>query len=77
MGLRWRSIRWSLLKTEGLIGLDARVEIEVRGGLPTEGAVGTVGELTMTAAGRPPTPLNSKPQRIDATDHRGVGWAGS
>ena len=31
-----------------------------------------LGELTMTATGRPPTPLELEAQRIDARDHRGV-----
>ncbi len=55
-----------------LIGLDARVEIEDEAVYRQQERLGPLGELTMTAAGRPPTPLELEAQRIDATDHRGV-----
>ena len=56
----------------GLIGLDARVEIEDEAVYRQRERLAPLGELTMTAAGRPPTPLELEAQRIDATDHRGV-----
>ena len=55
-----------------LIGLDARVEIEDEAVYRQRERLEPLGELTMTAAGRPPTPLELEAQRIDATDHRGV-----
>ncbi len=55
-----------------LIGLDARVEIEDEAVYRQQERLVPLGELTMTAAGRPPTPLELEAQRIDATDHRGV-----
>ena len=42
---------------EGLIGLDARVEIEDEAVYRQGERLEPLGELTMTAAGRPPTPL--------------------
>ena len=57
---------------EGLIGLDARVEIEDEAVYRQEERLEPLGELTMTATGRPPTPLELEAQRIDARDHRGV-----
>ncbi len=54
------------------IGLDARVEIEDEAVYRQRERLEPLGELTMTAAGRPPTPLELEAQRIDATDHRGV-----
>ena len=59
-------------KDETLIGLDARVEIEDEAVYRQRERLEPLGELTMTAAGRPPTPLELEAQRIDATDHRGV-----
>ncbi len=59
-------------KDETLIGLDARVEIEDEVVYRQGERLEPLGELTMTAAGRPPTPLELEAQRIDATDHRGV-----
>ena len=59
-------------KDEKLIGLDARVEIEDEAVYRQRERLEPLGELTMTAAGRPPTPLELEAQRIDATDHRGV-----
>ena len=59
-------------KDEALIGLDARVEIEDEAVYRQRERLEPLGELTMTAAGRPPTPLELEAQRIDATDHRGV-----
>lgn len=59
-------------KDEALIGLDARVEIEDEAVYRQRERLGQLGELTMTAAGRPPTPLELEAQRIDARDHRGV-----
>ena len=59
-------------KDEALIGLDARVEIEDESVYRQRERLAPLGELTMTAAGRPPTPLELEAQRIDAADHRGV-----
>ena len=59
-------------KDETLIGLDARVEIEDEAVYRQRERLKPLGELTMTAAGRPPTPLELEAQRIDARDHRGV-----
>ncbi len=59
-------------KDETLIGLDARVEIEDEAVYRQRERLEPLGELTMTAAGRPPTPLELEAQGIDATDHRGV-----
>ena len=59
-------------KDEALIGLDARVEIEDEAVYRQKEQLAPLGELTMTAAGRPPTPLEVEAQRIDAIDHRGV-----
>ena len=59
-------------KDGALIGLDARVEIEDESVYRQRERLAPLGELTMTAAGRPPTPLELEAQRIDATDHRGV-----
>ena len=61
-----------ITKDEALIGLDARVEIEDEAVYRQRERLEPLGELTMTAAGRPPTPLELEAQRIDATDHRGV-----
>lgn len=55
-----------------LIGLDARVEIEDEAVYRQGERLEPLGELTMTATGRPPTPLELEAQRIDAIDHRGV-----
>ena len=59
-------------KDETLIGLDARVEIEDEAVYRQGERLEPLGELTMTAAGRPPTTLELEAQRIDARDHRGV-----
>ena len=59
-------------KDEALIGLDARVEIEDESVYRQKERLEPLGELTMTATGRPPTSLELEAQRIDATDHRGV-----
>ncbi len=59
-------------KDEKLIGLDARVEIEDEAVYRQRERLEPLGELTMTAAGRPPTSLEVEAQRIDAIDHRGV-----
>ena len=59
-------------KDEKLIGLDARVEIEDEAVYRQRERLEPLGELTMTAAGRPPTALEVEAQRIDARDHRGV-----
>ena len=59
-------------KDETLTGLDARVEIEDEAVYRQRERLELLGELTMTAAGRPPTRLELEAQRIDATDHRGV-----
>ena len=59
-------------KYEKLIGLDARVEIEDEAVYRQRKRLEPLGELTMTAAGRPPTALELEAQRIDARDHRGV-----
>ena len=59
-------------KDEALIGLDARVEIEDESVYRQREWLEPLGELTMTAAGRPPTSLELEAQRIDAIDHRGV-----
>ena len=59
-------------KDEKLIGLDARVEIEDEAVYRQRNRLHPLGELTMTAAGRLPTPLELEAQRIDAIDHRGV-----
>ena len=59
-------------KDEKLIGLDARAEIEDEAVYRQRERLVPLGELTMTAAGRPPTPLELEAQRIDAIDHRGV-----
>ena len=61
-----------VIKDEGLIGLDARVEIEDEAVYRQKDRLDPLGELTMTAAGRTPTPLELEAQRIDARDHRGV-----
>ena len=61
-----------ITKDGTLIGLDARVEIEDEAAYRQKERLEPLGELTMTAAGRPPTPLELEAQRIDATDHRGV-----
>ena len=61
-----------ITKDGTLIGLDARVEIEDEAAYRQRERLEPLGELTMTAAGRPPTPLELEAQRIDATDHRGV-----
>lgn len=57
---------------EILIGLDARVEIEDEAVYRQRERLDQLGELTMTAAGRPPTPLELEAQRVDVRDHRGV-----
>ena len=57
---------------EVLIGLDARVEVEDESVYRQRERLEPLGELTMTAAGRPPTSLELEAQRIDARDHRGV-----
>ena len=59
-------------KDEILIGLDARVEIEDEAVYRQRERLEPLGELTMTAAGRPPTTLELEAQRIDAIDYRGV-----
>ena len=59
-------------KDDTLVGLDARVEIEGEAVYRQRERLEPLGELTMTAAGRPPTPLEMEAQRIDARDHRGV-----
>ena len=59
-------------KESALIGLDARVEIEDESVYRQKERLEPLGELMMTAAGRPPTRLELEAQRIDATDHRGV-----
>ena len=59
-------------KDGALIGLDARVEIEDEAVYRQRERLAPLGELTLTATGRPPTPLELEAQRIDATDHRGV-----
>ena len=59
-------------KDEMLIGLDARLEIEDESVYRQRERLAPLGELTMTAAGRPPTPLELEAQRIDAADYRGV-----
>ena len=59
-------------KEETLIGLDARVEIEDEAVYRQRKRLEPLGELTMTATGRPPTPLELEAQRIDARDYRGV-----
>ena len=59
-------------KYEKLIGLDARVEIEDEAVYRQRERLEPLGELTMTAAGRPPTSLELEAQRIDTRDHRGV-----
>ena len=59
-------------KEETLVGLDARVEIEDEAVYRQRERLEPLGELTMTSAGRPPTPLEVEAQRIDAIDHRGV-----
>ena len=61
-----------ITKDGTLIGLDARVEIEDEAAYRQRERLEPLGELTMTAAGRPPTPLELEAQCIDATDHRGV-----
>ena len=61
-----------VVKDGKLIGLDARVEIEDEAVYRQRERLEPLGELTMTAAGRPPTPLELEAQRIDARDHRGV-----
>ena len=61
-----------VIEGETLIGLDARVEIEDEAVHRQRERLDPLGELTMTAAGRPPTPLELEAQRIDAIDHRGV-----
>ena len=61
-----------ITKDGALIGLDARVEIEDESVYRQRERLAPLGELTMTAAGRPPTPLEVEAQHIDATDHRGV-----
>ena len=61
-----------VIKDETLIGLDARVEIEDEAVYRQRKQLEPLGELTMTAAGRPPTVLELEAQRIDARDHRGV-----
>ncbi len=55
-----------------LIGLDARVEIEDEAVYRQRERLEPLGELTMTAVGRPPTPLELEAQRIDTADYRGV-----
>ena len=59
-------------KDKILIGLDARVEVEDEAVYRQKERLEPLGELTMTAAGRPPTPLELEAQRIDVRDHRGV-----
>ena len=59
-------------KDKILIGLDARVEVEDEAVYRQKEQLGQLGELTMTAVGRPPTSLELEAQRIDARDHRGV-----
>ena len=61
-----------ITKDEALVGLDARIEIEDEAVYRQQKRLAPLGELTMTAAGRPPTPLELEAQRIDARDHRGV-----
>ena len=61
-----------VIEDETLIGLDARVEIEDEAVYRQQERLEPLGELTMTATGRPPTALELEAQRIDAIDHRGV-----
>ena len=61
-----------ITKDDTLIGLDARAEIEDEAVYRQRERLEPLGELTMTAAGRPPTSLELEAQRIDAIDHRGV-----
>ncbi len=61
-----------ITEDETLIGLDARIEVEDEAVYRQRERLKPLGELTMTAAGRPPTPLELEAQRIDAIDHRGV-----
>ncbi len=61
-----------VIEDETLIGLDARLEIEDEAVYRQRKRLEPLGELTVTAAGRPPTPLELEAQRIDAIDHRGV-----
>ena len=61
-----------VIKDETLIGLDARVEIEDEAVYRQRERLEPLGELMMTATGRPPTSLELEAQHIDARDHRGV-----
>ena len=61
-----------VIENGSFIGLDARVEIEDEAVYRQRKRLEPLGELTMTATGRPPTSLELEAQRIDARDHRGV-----
>ena len=61
-----------IIEDGSFIGLDARVEIEDEAVYRQGERLEPLGELTMTATGRPPTALELEAQRIDAIDHRGV-----
>ncbi len=54
------------------VGLDAHVEIEDDAAYRQNKRLEPLGDLTQSATGRPPTPLELEAQRIDAMDHRGV-----
>ncbi|HVF10223.1 MAG TPA: ATP-grasp domain-containing protein [Abditibacteriaceae bacterium] len=55
-----------------LTGLDAHLEIDDDAAYRQQARLAPLGEITSTAAGRPPTPLEIEAARIDALDHRGV-----
>ncbi len=54
------------------VGLDAHVEIEDDAAYRQNKRLEPLGDLTQSATGHPPTPLELEAQRIDAMDHRGV-----
>ena len=55
-----------------LIGLDARLEIDDDAGYRQTKTVERFGHAGTGAGDRPPTPLETEAERIDAMDHRGV-----
>jgi succinyl-CoA synthetase beta subunit len=57
---------------EGLIGLDARIEVEDDAAFRQRARLTGLGDVPSTSAGRPLTAFELEAQEIDASDHRGV-----
>ena len=57
---------------EGMLGLDAHVEIEDDALYRQRQRLAPLGKLVSTSSGREPTSLEREAQRIDLMDHRGV-----